>query len=890
MPKLSKRVLAETFKTDCERFFRFELSNDNEKKHIGIDGGQFSLGNRPGVQLMQEAANRWEIDKYEDLIAGYGEENIRFERKESANERLGVKEFKEISDIVTVLNWEAPPVAIIEGSFSIPKSVSRELQEASSQFGIEPSRAIPDIIWIREYSTDSPLIQAENEDPPEYELHIIDVKMAAQASLKHFTEVTFYALALDAYIRENGLSKRYRVSAKGLIWPGSHDANEFRNLVKRFEAEGVGNPTHAALNETLIPVPYEIYEVHVRRFLKERMLSILGSDPLDVSWHVSAKCQLCQYLGYCEKMANDTDHLSKIPWLNKTQAELLSEIGIKTSSDLANHIANNSDSWKHAKAVNHQLRADELGIKARAEALRDNEPKIVSERNTHLMPNWVDMSVYLTVHFDPGSGITFALGAKRVYFKPNRNKGDAPLVDEKVFIVERVEQLNPDTERNRLLEFLDLVTSWYLEVDSDNETIRNQRSAAGQRDSAFGKMKVHAFFWSQLEATQFMRMIERHMGHPNVIDRIELLIRLFPPDSILPSDVETYKSQPGTIVKQVIKQIVGLPLAHDYTLLDVANTFYHNQREDGTLFKYFHSFGFSTKLNDQIPFERAYELWKDDVFLKHSEAKGGRKYTRDEIYEGIKRSIKIHLSALQNVVMKLRSNCGDQLMLNKPPFSAAAPNQMRVPIRSRNLITFNKLNAITQEIENMHNTSLPIDEKESRFISIRGLVEKTDKYSQRVEELRDSDNSLSGARIYAFEFSEDSRDCKIKEGDFLCCITNEDSEVGLSSYWYTGLDLDFYGAKQRLLDNDIQRADSRVRAKFSEIFQVTILELDTTSETPFVIVEVPQFNTDMFQFGIDQGLLDLSRPMVIDPIFKDFESDDVEAVFRLIGGRATTKR
>lgn len=886
MPKLSKRVLAETFKTDCDRFFRFELANSKEKESIEIDGDRYTLGIRPGVQLMQEAGNKWEIDKYNDLIFGYGEDKITFIKKSSINARLGVKEFSEVTNIQTVLNNDTPPSAIIEGSFQIPKSVSKELQDACNEFGIEPSKAIPDIIWIRPYSTDSPLIQNDTDEPPEYELHIIDVKMAAQASLKHFTEVTFYALALDAFIRECELYNRYRVSAKGLIWPGSHDANGFKNLIKTHEANRCDDATTAALLDTLIPVPYEVYEVHVRRFFKEKMLPILRTEPLNVSWHVSSKCQLCQYLEYCSDMATTQDHLSKIPWLNKTQAELLNKVGICTTQELVENISNNSDIWNQVKSINHQLKADELGIKARAQAIHDNRPVIIETRKTHQMPNWVDMSVYITVHFDPGSGITFALGAKRVYFKPPRVKGDAPQVDEQVFIVERLEQLNPDTERNRLLEFIELVSSWYFEVNDDNEAIRRQNRAEYGRDSPKGKKTAHAFFWSQLEATQFLRMIERHMHHPDVIDKIELLIRLFPPENILPVDVETYKSQPGTIVKQVIKQLVGLPIAHDYTLIDTANKFYPFIKDDGAEFKFFQPYGFHTKLNDQIPFERAYELWKDDVMLKHSKANGGRKYTRGEISDGIKRAVTTHLNALESVVKKLRDYCGSQLKLNKPPFSAAQLRQTNVPQQSRNLIMFNKLSAITQEIENMHNTSLPIGEKEARFISLTGLREETSKYEEEVLSLINDDENFTVDRVFAFEISENCRDCKIKEGDFLCCISNEDLDVSTSSYWYIALNKNYYEAIDLLNEKGIAFAELNVKKKISEILQVTILKLNTTANVPYVIIGVPKFYQTMFQFARNNGLLDFTKPMVIDPVYKDFESKDVESTLRLIGGRA----
>ena len=106
------------------------------------------------------------------------------------------------------------------------------------------------------------------------------------------------------------------------------------------------------------------------------------------------------------------------------------------------------------------------------------------------------------------------------------------------------------------------------------------------------------------------------MTHPDVIELVELLVRLFPPETRLP-DPDYYKSQPGTAVKDVLRLLVGLPLPHSYTLIEAANAFYPNPKQDGGVFQFRIPYGFETLLSDQIPFERAYELWEDRVYLKH---------------------------------------------------------------------------------------------------------------------------------------------------------------------------------------------------------------------------------------------------------------------------------
>ena len=123
---------------------------------------------------------------------------------------------------------------------------------------------------MRRFPTGAPLIPTGDmqAQTPEYEIHIIDVKMADEPALRHFTEVTFYGLALAAALVETGLAGRYAVSAEGFIWPGSHDANAFRNLFLEFQSRGDPDPLTSALLATLKAVPYEVYQVHVRQFFE----------------------------------------------------------------------------------------------------------------------------------------------------------------------------------------------------------------------------------------------------------------------------------------------------------------------------------------------------------------------------------------------------------------------------------------------------------------------------------------------------------------------------------------------------------------------------------------------------------------------------------------------
>lgn len=885
MAKLGKSTMAQTFKFDCDRYLRFKLASEEESGRLEFEEER---NKRPGIQLMTAAGRRWEADKYQDLIdvaSAHSVEHVLGEHDDSIDRRR----FDAVSDVFEVLRRDEPPLAIIEGEFTVPLDVTPGYRRACEEAGLEPVGARPDIMWIRRHPTGAPLVEPHAEEP-EYEIHIIDVKMAAEPSLRHFAEVTFYALALAAALRGQGLSDRYAVSAEGFIWPGHHDANAFRNLHRDAMADGAEDPVTAALLETLREVPYEVYQVHVRQFFEGRLPRVLRQEPLEADWHVGSRSQLCDYLPYCMRQARDEDHLSRVPGINRGQAEILRDNGILTATDLAAAIEGDTPEWQAVKEASPQLRAQGPALLARARALGGGSVETVERRRTALMPRWSNMSVFLTVHFDPGSGIAFSMGASRIYFPPDREEGDPPITDEQVFIVDRVEGLNPETERARLVEFVDLVTNWLLEAHDANERIRAERRANGVRDSAFGKASAHVFFWDGLEVTQLRRMIERHMHHPTVVGVVELLARLFPPEEILP-DPTTFRSQPGTVVKNVVKLLVGLPLPHDYALLDTANVFYPNVRDDGEPYRYSLPFGFYTEMSDQIPFERAYELWEDNVQLSRPvPGRPGRRrpYYRHEIFSGIENATITRLRALQHVVRKLREHHGQQLALIKPPFSAAPPTERRVPQRAQSLIAFEQLNVASDELENRQKRALPVDEREARFISIRGVRPATEApYPQRIDELR-ADNARYALRdLMAFTFAPTSRDTRIRQGEFLVAFSNEEPALDLDIPWRRHQDLSFDDATALLARAGL--GDPwMANAPLGRVLQVEVASLAAAEDPPYVILAPSR--PDLFRFAQRIGLLDLDSPMVLDPIYQDFTSREVEATMRALGGAAPRSR
>ena len=873
MAKLDKGTLALTFKFDCDRFLRFRLASDVERDSIGISTETYK---RPGIELIKAAGRRWEADKYQDLIDTSDNGKVVFLLEDKADDLLGRKPFKKIQNLFDILRQQEPPQTIIEAEFTVPTNITPGLQKAYDDFGLDQVRVRPDILWIRPGGIGAPLIG--NRTAPEYEIHIIDVKMAAEPSLRHFTEVTYYALALATAIQQEGLSDRYAVSAEGTIWPGSHDINAFRNLVQLHQAKGAADPISEALSETLIRVPYEIYEVHVKQFFEDRLLRVLQTDMENTSWHVGPKCQLCDYVRYCRDKASECDHLSRLAWLNQGQAELLRSNGITTTAELTEAVTTVDDRWQSVINSSHQLRADGPTLATRARSLTEQAPLSVDGRRSAMIPAWTDQSIFITIHFDPGSGISFALGAARLYFPHGRKPGDPPITDEKIFIVDRVDAMNPETERERLKEFATVVSEWLEEVSTVNTGL-----------PARDRLSSHIFFWDMLEVRQLKRMFERHMQNPDVIELIEVLTRFFPPDNLLP-DPDAFKSQPGTIVKEVLRMLVGLPIAHDYSLFDAANSFFPNVREDGTPYKFDLPFGFATPMSDQIPFERAYELWQDKIFIRHfnklypTDPSKWQRYTRDELYDGIKRATKVHLQALQHIVRRLRENYKERLVLKKSGFSAARSSQASVPEAARNLIAFEKLNVACQEMENRNTRSLPVDEREARFFSIRGLTLKPQAEAVPIiDEIKLANSQYQHETLYAFDFSPTSRDSRIKEGEFTVALSNENEYVDLDEPWRQRLGLSFQDAEELLGEHGLTER-WMTNKSIGALLQVEVIRLESMQDNPYVVLKPG--HQRLFQFAVAQGLVALDSPLVLDPMYRDFSSDRIEKALRSVGGKA----
>ncbi|MDN5079587.1 hypothetical protein O8C89_03515 [Aliarcobacter butzleri] len=842
-------------KKDINQYAQLECDKQLKNKLLGTKKIEAGV-KRPGMKHITDQGGEYEKSIYNDFIHILSKDEIYYKKKGEKFEN---------SNLVEILKLDIPPKIIIEAEFNTPNIFNYDL----SIFEIAKSR--PDIIYI-----------TYDDQLNKYIISIIDVKTTTEPSLKHFSEISYYKLVLEQLLLENNFNEKFIIAQNGYIWPGNNDKYFFIDTFMEYKKHSSLNPLSDSLKDILIPVPFEIYEPFVINFFQEIFPRIYKQDLTETICQFSTKCQFCDYEPYCKKESIKNDLISQIPFLSSGQHTLLFEHNIRDLSSIIDSIESDTHLWQQLIKINRNLKSQENLILARAKAISENKVIPIEDRKTYLMPNFSNLNIFITIHFDPITGLTFAMGADKVY----KDSGAETVRDKTINVIGNAKGFDIKYERDEFFKFLQKINGWiknFLEIN---------KSVNGTKQSNL--KSIHFYFWSQLEITQLRRMILRHLNDSKIQKEIALLISLYPPDGIK-DDPEVYETQPGTVVKDTIKYLFGLPVKYDYTLFNVANSFikeFHNNDKKEP-FQYQPYRGFYLELSDQIPFERAYEIWTGDVYLPR-EFGSTEKYKRREIEELMEKSIDSRLQALESIVSILQLHYKDKLLLDKKKVKKFPITKKGMEQEAINLQMFEQLNHISSDIENKQLRVLPIDEKENRFMSIRGLkLQDNSKYKSIINQLQNKEEfyGYKEEEFMVFEYSKDSIEAKIKEGDFLVVLSNERDPSNLDMP-----QLNLESSLTKLTNKnayELGNVAEMFNLNIQNFFNLTLKDLSKVSvayisyklDNLFIVLVANEYygGIKTIKFLEHLNLLDLNQPLIIDPIYQDFNQSTYNSIFRIIG-------
>jgi DNA replication ATP-dependent helicase Dna2 len=867
MPYLNKKVIRNFLQTQCMRRLRIDLSPDNSRyaSERESEGMPQPDSNNQGLKLLAQEGEKWEQAKIQDLEETFGQEVIVGDRRQGANQKVT---FDNIP-IATALAGLGPGKFIIQGELTVTPVLEKAmgLIQYRETHGLSYGTLRPDIIQVLAPGTFEYGINPDgtefsiSSDDERLQLRVIDIKLTAEPSAAYFAEVTYYSLVLAAWLVENNLNERFVVVPNAAIWPGSHAAAAIVVLQnERHESGTAPSPAELfeALNKDLEEVAFEVFVSRLRTFFRDELQQALTTPWQKLEWHIDGRCRGCEYLGYprynfdpdpnhCYQEALRSDDVSRVPFISRgAKAALNQDHNIATVATLAQTIDT------HPAYDSHQtLRATRTVVSGRAQALINEQTSIPPQAGTSaVMPRWTDLRIYVSAEFDVGSGISFAFGVRGFWWISDQTSdtGQAKMQgwDRVIYTVKRK---SLEDERRALFRFLNRINQMMTVARA-----RHQSST------------VQIYMWDSVTYNHLTRVIGRHLDAILDDGSLSRLAWIFPPEEVVANPEFSSRRTPITIVRDVVKAVLAAPIAHHYGVVDVANIYHHPNPSVSPPFNVMDLY--RDPLSDQIPSERAHDIWS-------------RASTPDQEWRRrlrfIHRTVKTKLRALETVARRLGNDL-EHLKQTAPRIS-----DLRPPILPNGLAQdcrlwyiYACLNAALDALEVSESRAMPPHEREARFTSARLTRRLTG--PERADVLNRFDLSPF-SDLWVYELAPNSREVKLREGDFTFAIAPDNRP-------------EFLDTRLSNIAGGIGLPTSpwgNLYQSMERVCQVTVRAIDRIHG--FLVLDIAQGVAQggwLPAIGMleQQGLVDLSRNAILDKVHKEYLTEKLLPTLQSIGNPA----
>lgn len=856
--RLSPSTIASYFKHRCDRQFRWNSVEQRARGRAGIGWNippTPRFHSRPGIALLMNAGDEFEAGRLEQLQRDFGPDQVYHLGIEQDGGRPTVRPLP-MAQLAEVLRRPAPPrfaAQILIDLEATPEHAARFLE----RFDLGPSRLVvgtarPDLVEIV-------------ADGAGRRLRVWDFKASQSARHEHFIQVAFYTFLLEEALRACGLEDTCTVDTETGVIYAREGPDEF----------------------LLAP-----YRMAIEDFLRHRMMGLLDVEALEAHYHVNEGCPMCQYFDNCRTEADVSRDLSRVAYMTSESKRRLVRNGIRTHRELA-LLPADEPRWERLRTMGHDLSINLGRYVAVSQALEDGRPRPLEARSLTI-PAWESVRVVLSAEQDPVTNTCFALGIKTLEGFDERNR---PTGKEDVFLLEDPLAV-PNAEARMLLAFLRVLNELLLRVDAGNGAVaaeldtdapevtekrgaletatatltgfraahprlyktrpddlplieeRERLQAAEKeakdalkeaqnmawRENRRRQRRLHFYVYDGFDLTVLKRLVERHLFDPDpeLLNEIFTLIRLFPPESLLP-DADTFRTVPGTVVVQALRQLVALPAPYIYDLRTVTERMPDaNGREP---YRFRPPVGFVFRGTNQVMFERIHDVWKGQDFLVNPRDPATI-LSPDETRRRIERAVRDKLRATDAVVQWLKREYRDSLLLQKEPFRLyqgfnPLGNETGRYFTLDALRVFTMLETSLSELAVKHLHTLPVADRVARFECISGL--------RYIEGADEPDGSLW------FTFDRAARDVKFERGAFDLVLTPQDAPERLVG------EID-----GRLFNPSIWRHTN---------YKATLVDYDLAADPPRVCLKPASSRF--------RDYVDLTAVHTLDPVYVDYNTQKV---------------
>jgi len=519
-----------------------------------------------------------------------------------------------------------------------------------------------------------------------------------------------------------------------------------------------------------------------------------------LDWHVDARCSACDFLGYrnwlshadraildghrdhyCVPRAEDTQHLSRLATITRGGRKTLESAG---HADVP--AVSGLQPAAPAFEQHNSLKADRNHLPHRATALVGGNVTIAPNTTTIDFPKWADLEIFITVNFDPGTGLLTAIGSE-ARFRQRVPFGQQSQVT-RTWPAEAQTLLSATLaeERNIVISFLSRIAEVFT-FAHDTDPQKGGAEAA--------KTRIQLYFWDRRQFEELAKAIGRHLNVIVMLPNARILrgmVWLFPPEQTLQDD-ELTLANPITYVKAVIQRDLRLPVSHCLTLFNVAEA-YHNPQYPPHIPGSFYRDPFS----DMIPRERVYEIWSAEPLVRV----GNTQRTRSQCISAYGDTIKQQITALRNIVWKFRTDMTGRLNFSAPALDIG------IPFNFQNMSEDGRLWYGWARLEEAYET---IDLR-------RTWSEEPEQLEACYDILRFEQLTAQNNNELTYQVRASSRDCKFSDAqDFLAL--QDESVAGF-------LDLRF-----KDIAPNVQVSHQDRNRRLADIFQASLVSYDRDTLT-----------------------------------------------------------
>jgi hypothetical protein len=639
------------------------------------------------------------------------------------------------------------------------------------------------------------------------------------------------------------------------------------------------------MQQDLETSPFEVFAFRVRRFFQFDLPMALANHWNTVDFHVDNRCSFCEYLGedrppsqhdpkvaphpnHCLPLAQSQDHLSRVAFVSQGARLSLNQAGVGQVNSLAQRLGTDPVFDTHQT-----LRATRTVVAGRASSLQSGTISIPAQTGSSAsMPKWADLRIFLSVDFDIGSAITVAFGVKAFWHEPRAYQSPLTLPRQnrawqsKAQIVIRRELASEQHELLAFLQEIHDIIQWCQAQDA--QTLQNPLLASlTSRQRADYQTSLQVYIWDSLQYDHLARVIGRHLQAILANQNLSYLAWLFPPEELLENPDSIVRRSPITIVRDVIRSMLAAPIPHYYSLFEVARLYHQPSLPANVAAFNVHPL-FATALSDQIPSERAHEIWSQVTTPRHWQQQ----------MQTYAETVKKRLSALETVAQRLETDLQPRLTQSAPVIQIGPPpRQPSISSDGQLWFAFSKLDKALEALDVQQVRAMPPHERAARFRSAR-LLQRLTGPAETAALTTLGLGSTVGRRIY--QLAPDSYDVKAKVGDFSFAIAPE-SAPGLLDRKIAGV------ARNTPFETRVnqQLGNWCWTALVENLTCVTISGLDRNSGLIALDASARNWPTALDEFHAS-GLVNLDRDVVLDPVHNDFFTKKLEVTLKAVGNPA----